>query len=68
MTIMTKVENHSRPYRCGWFDARYGPIECFTGNRRLAEWDTASSRLDYYRGHRAGRRARQRSSDCLEAS
>jgi uncharacterized protein YodC (DUF2158 family) len=68
MTATKSARNQSGAYRCGWFDGRYGPTECFTENRRLAEWETSSSRLDYYRGHRAGREARQRSGDFLEAS
>ncbi len=67
MTTTRKAENQSKAYRCGWFDGRYGPTERFTGNRRLAEWDAASGRLDYYRGHRAGREARRSSGDSLEA-
>jgi uncharacterized protein YodC (DUF2158 family) len=68
MTTTKTTRNHSRAYRCGWFDGRYAPAECFTENRRLAEWDAASSRLDYYQGHRAGREARQDGSEFLEAS
>jgi hypothetical protein len=71
MTIVKKAEQHnSRAYWCGWFDGRYGDNEPFTENHRLAEWDDAAySRLDYYRGHRAGSEARRRgSSDFLEAS
>ena len=68
MTITKKTEIQSKAYWCGWFDGRYGPTERFTENRRLAEWDAASSRLDYYRGHRAGREARHRSGPFLEAS
>jgi hypothetical protein len=68
MTITKNARNHSRVYWCGWFDGRYGPTGCCTEYRRLTEWDTASSRLDYYRGHRAGREARQHNSDLLEAS
>ena len=68
MTNSKKWENRSRAYWCGWFDGRYGAIERFTENRRLVEWDEASGRLDYYRGHRAGREARQGSGDFLEAS
>ena len=54
--MMNKHETGSRAYRCGWIDGRYGKPGCFTENLRLAEWETASERLDYYRGHRAGRR------------
>jgi hypothetical protein len=68
MTTSKKAEDQSRAYWSGWFDGRYGATESFTENRRLAEWDAASSRLDYYRGHRAGREARHRSGDFLEAS
>ena len=68
MIITKNARNLGRAYWCGWFDGRYGPTGCFTENRRLAEWDAASSRLDYYKGHRAGREARQHSSGFLEAS
>jgi hypothetical protein len=51
---MMKQYETSRAYWCGWFDGRYGELGCFTENPRLAEWETASERLDYYRGHRAG--------------
>jgi hypothetical protein len=62
-----KLEN-SIAYRCGWLDGCYGDLECFTENRRLAEWKTGSDRLDYYRGHRAGREARRRSDFRVQAS
>jgi hypothetical protein len=62
---MMKNYETSRAYRCGWIDGRYGKFGCFTENRRLAEWETASDRLDYYRGHRAGRELRQRRSGLL---
>ena len=68
MTTTKKAEGRSRAYWCGWFDGRYGATGCFTENRRLAEWDAASSRLDCYRGHRAGREARLHSGDFLQAS
>jgi hypothetical protein len=68
MTMIKKAENHSRAYWCGWFDGRYGDTGRFTENRRLTEWETPSSRLDYYRGHRAGMEARQHSGDFLEVS
>ncbi len=57
---MTQKPEKSIAYRCGWIDGCYGELECFTENRRLAEWKTDSDRLDYYKGHRAGREARQR--------
>ena len=68
MKLTKNAESHARAYWCGWFDGRYDPTKCFTENPRLAEWDAASSRLDYYRGHRAGREARHHSGDFLEAS
>ncbi len=58
----------SRAYRCGWIDGRYGELGCFTENRRLAEWEGVSDRLDYYRGHRAGRETRKRSNPLVRAS
>ena len=68
MTTTKKAQNHSLAYWCCWFDGRYGSTECFTENRRLAEWDAPSSRLDYYRGHRAGREARHHRGRFLAAS
>jgi hypothetical protein len=62
-----KVEN-SAAYRCGWLDGCYGELGCFTENPRLAEWVSASDRLDYYRGHRAGREACRRSNHLVGAS
>jgi hypothetical protein len=66
--IMTQKRENSVAYRCGWIDGCYGEPGCFTENRRLAEWKTASDRLDYYWGHRAGRKTRQRSGSRLRAS
>ncbi len=66
--VMMKKYETSRAYRCGWIDGRYGVLECFTENRRLAEWEAASDRLGYYRGHRAGRQTRQQRSGLLQAS
>ncbi len=65
---MTKKLENSVAYRCGWFDGYYGEPECFTENLRLAEWETASDRFDYYRGHRDGREIRQRSGFLTQAS
>ncbi len=55
-------------YRCGWVDGYYGEPGCFTENRRLAEWEWAYDRLDYYRGHRGGKEARRRSDPLVRAS
>jgi hypothetical protein len=65
---MMKNYETSRAYRCGWIDGRYGESVCFTENRRIAKWEAASDRLDYYRGHRAGRELRQHSGLHLQAS
>ena len=66
---MKKHDTSSSAYRSGWIDGRYGDGEfgSFTENLRLAAWETASERLDYYRGHRAGRELRQQRS-LLQAS
>jgi ribosomal protein L37AE/L43A len=61
-------EVHSGAYWCGWLDGCYGERGSFTGNRRLADWRTASDRLDYYKGHRAGREARRINDRLLDAS
>ena len=66
--IMRKDLEKSVAYRCGWVDGYHGEPGCFIENRRLAEWELASDRLDYYRGHRAGRETRRRSDPPLRAS
>ena len=66
--VMRKVLGESVAYRCGWVDGYYGELVLFTENRRLAEWEWASERLDYYRGHRAGKEARRRSNPLGRAS
>ena len=65
--MMKKLEN-SVAYRCGWIDGCYGELGCFTENHRLAEWERTSERLDYYRGHRAGRETRRRNGLLVRAS
>jgi hypothetical protein len=65
---MLNKHETTRAYRCGWIDGRYRELGCFTENLRLAEWETATERLDYYRGHRAGLELRQQRSDLLQAS
>jgi ribosomal protein L37AE/L43A len=65
---ISKPPDHSEAYWCGWLDSRYGKPACFTGNRQLSKWDAPSDRLDYYRGHRAGREARFRRTRLIEAS
>lgn len=66
--ISWKSEDHSEAYWCGWLDGRYKSPQPFSTNRRLQKWEEPSDRLDYYRGHRAGREARLRGASFLEAS
>ena len=63
-----RPENHSVAYRYGWMDGCYGEPGRFTENRRLAELQIPSDRLDYYRGHRAGRGYRRLRAHLIEAS
>ena len=48
----------SEAYLSGWAEGLFARSENFTGSRELARWEGATDRLDYYRGHRAGRAAR----------
>jgi ribosomal protein L37AE/L43A len=66
--VSWKSPDHSEAYWSGWLDGRYGDPERFTSNQRLAKWDNASDRLDYYRGHRVGHEARLRKGRLVEAS
>jgi hypothetical protein len=47
-------------YRNGWEDGRFGPTRSFLENPNLAGWADHVERLAYYRGHRDGRRAREK--------
>ena len=48
----------SEAYLSGWMDGLFGSTEnSFVHNSELARWEDATDRLDYYRGHRAGREA-----------
>jgi hypothetical protein len=58
----------TKAYRCGWIDGCYGEFRSFTENRRMAERERASDRLDYYRGQRAGREARRCGNVFMRAS
>lgn len=42
-------------YLCGWEDGLFGGAGSFARNESLARFGDAYERLDYYRGHRAGR-------------
>ena len=66
--VSWKSSDHTEAYWSGWLDGRYGDPQEFTKNRRLAKWDGAADRLDYYRGHRAGHEARQKKLRLAKAS
>ena len=63
-----KSPDRSEAYWSGWLDGRYGSREPFGNNRRLERWNDFSDRLDYYRGHRAGREAGTGRKGLIEAS
>jgi ribosomal protein L37AE/L43A len=48
----------SEAYRCGWTEGLFGSAKSLIHNEELARWEDAHDRLDYYRGHRAGRAVR----------
>lgn len=48
----------SEAFLCGWSDGLFGSLESFIHNEALAGWKDPADRLDYYRGHRAGRAVR----------
>lgn len=52
------VRRETPAYRSGWEDGRFGPPATFLDNSSLASWSEHDDRLDYYRGHRDGRRVR----------
>ena len=45
-------------YRQGWLEGRFGDGGLLIDSRLLARWDRATDRLDFYRGHRDGCKAR----------
>ena len=47
-------------YRNGWGDGHFEPTQLFLENSNLAGWAGHQERLAYYRGHRDGRRVRER--------
>lgn len=49
---------HSEAYWSGWMDGRFKELGSFAQSRALSRWQDAKDRLDYYRGHRAGREER----------
>lgn len=66
--VTWKSGARSGAYWVGWLDGRYGTPGNFTANRRLSRFEEASDRLDYYRGHREGRNARDESQRFSKAS
>ena len=65
--VSWKSPDHTEAYWAGWLDGRSGDPKRFTNNHRLTKWD-GPDRLDYYRGHRAGREARLSKIRFVEAS
>ena len=57
-TIHIESESTSEAYWSGWAEGLFGSTERFVRNEGLARWEDAHDRLDYYRGHRAGRAVR----------
>lgn len=49
-----KTEDRTEAYWQGWLDGRYAQVGDFRGSSRLARWEGAHDRLEYYRGHRTG--------------
>ena len=54
------VRREDPAYSNGWEDGRFGPTQLFLENSNLAGWADHQERLAYYRGHRDGRRVRER--------
>ena len=63
-----KPQSHSKAYRRGWRDGRHGEPCCFTENRHLADLESPAERLDYYKGHRAGRKCHPHDARLPDAS
>jgi ribosomal protein L37AE/L43A len=54
-----KFRDRGEAYWAGWLDGRFGGSGSFVDNPNLARWEDPLNRLDYYKGHRSGREARQ---------
>ncbi len=54
------VRREGPAYTSGWEDGRFGTTETFLENPNLAGLEDHVERLAYYRGHRNGRRAREK--------
>jgi uncharacterized Zn finger protein (UPF0148 family) len=53
--MCSESDSASEAYRCGWAEGLLGSTESFVHNDGLARWEVTRDRLDYYRGHCAGR-------------
>jgi hypothetical protein len=60
-STLSKSEERGLAYWSGWADGRFGERGSFLDNQNLAKWEAPSERLAYYRGHRAGSKARRTS-------
>ena len=56
-----RPDDRGEAYWWGWLDGRYGERVDFTRNRRLQALEDPAERLNYYKGHRAGRETRAKS-------
>lgn len=57
--VSWKSADHSEAYWDGWIDGRYRDQLRINDNPKLAKWEEPSDRVEFYRGHRAGREARR---------
>lgn len=62
-SALSKPDEHDEAYWSGWANGRLGNRCSFVDNPNLAKWQNPSDRLAYYRGHRAGSKARQGRND-----
>jgi len=56
--MRSELGSMSEAYRCGWTEGLFGSAKNLIHNEGLARWEDAHDRLDFYRGHRAGRAVR----------
>lgn len=55
-----KTGERSAAYWQGWLDGRYARAGDFRYSPRVARWESAEDRIEYYRGHREGARERRK--------
>ena len=58
-STVSRPIDHGEAWLVGWVDGHVGGSGSFVHNPSLARLEDPSARLDYYRGHRAGRKARR---------